>query len=222
MGEIIKRKCTKCKGEIEIDRDNITDVIYYDKKYYHGSCFESHAAQRAASKRGKFADWQEALDRIWELETETKKMLEHFWARDDLNNWLLKNYNITVIPSRFWQIIADLEIGKYKGKQCKPIDVELVYGCWKWGQQKLNGIAKNNKMNHRGPTSDDGRIMYDLSIVVSKIPNYLSHKSKMKMLEVEEKRKTEIVHVNYDNIQKTKTENNNGLDDISDLLDDIF
>jgi hypothetical protein len=44
----------------------------------------------------------------------------------------------------------------------------------------------------------------------------------MKMLQVEEKRESAKTHINYDNVQKTKVENNNGLDDISGLLDDMF
>jgi hypothetical protein len=44
----------------------------------------------------------------------------------------------------------------------------------------------------------------------------------MKMLQAEEKKETAKTHINYDNVQQTKIENNGGLDDISDLLDDIF
>ena len=75
MVNIMTRKCAKCKGEIEIDSTNITDVLKFQDKYYHSKCFEDMATQKAASKRGKPQMWQEALDNIWELESETKKML---------------------------------------------------------------------------------------------------------------------------------------------------
>ena len=222
MSDTILRKCGGCSCAIEINRSDITDVLYYKNKYYHSKCFCEIAEKRSKAKRSTAAEWQEALDNLWELEADTKKMLESAWIKDDLNDWLLNHYNITTVPSRFWQILADLENGIYKRKKCKPVAMETLFGAWKWGQKKLDSISRNNKMNHRGPEGDDARIMYDLSIIISKVPNYLSHKSKMQILQVEEKRESARTHINYDNVQQTKIENNRGLDDISDLLDDIF
>jgi hypothetical protein len=222
MPDTILRKCGGCSNVIEINRNDITDVLYYKNKYYHSKCFCEIAEKRSKAKRSTAAEWQEALDNLWELEADTKKMLESAWIKDDLNEWILNHYNIITIPSRFWQILADLEHGTYKCKKCKPVTMETLLGAWKWGQKKLDSISRNNKMNHKGPTSDDARIMYDLSIIISKVPNYLSHVSKMKMLQTEEKKETAKTHINYDNVQQTKIENNSGLDDISSLLDDIF
>ena len=222
MPDTILRKCGGCSDVIEISRNNITDILYYKNKYYHSKCFCEIAEKRSKAKRSTAVEWQTALDNLWELEADTKKMLEGAWIKDDLNEWLLNHYNITTVPSRFWQIVADIGNGTYKGKRCKSVTMETLLDAWKWGQKKLDSISRNNKMNHKGPASDDARIMYDLSIIISKVPNYLSHKSKMKMLQVEEKRETAKTHINYDNVQKNKIENNSGLDDISSLLDDIF
>ena len=222
MSDIILRKCGGCSDTIEINRNSITDVLYHKNKYYHSKCFCDIAEKRSKAKRNTAVEWQTALDNIWELEADTKKMLESYWIKDDLNEWLLGHYNITTVPPRFWQVLADLEHGEYRGKKCKSVTMETLFGAWKWGQRKLDSIARNNKINHKGPVSDDARVMYDCSIIISKIPNYLSHKSKMKMLQAEEKRETQKTHINYDNVQKTKIENNGSLDDISELLDDIF
>ena len=222
MSSTILRKCGGCSDAIEISRGNVTDVCYYKNKYYHSKCFCEIAKKRSNAKRSTAEEWKTALDNIWELEVDTKKMLESAWIKDDLNDWILNHYNITSVPSRFWQILADLERGIYKGKKCKSVTMETLLETWKWGQKKLDSISRNNKMNHKGPESDDARIMYDLSIIISKIPNYLSHKAKMQMLHVEEKKESTKTRINYDNVQKTKIENNMGLDDISDLLDDIF
>lgn len=222
MPDTILRKCGGCSDVIEIRRNNITDILYYKNKYYHSKCFCDIAEKRSKAKRSTAAEWQTALDNLWELEADTKKMLESAWIKDDLNDWLLNHYNITSVPSRFWQMLADLEHGIYKCKKCKPVTMETLFGTWKWGQRKLDSISRNNKINHKGPTSDDARIMYDLSIIISKVPNYLSHVSKMKMVQAEEKRESAKTHINYNNVQQTKIENNGGLDDISGLLDDIF
>lgn len=220
MAEIITRKCAKCKDVIEIDVDDIRDVIFFNKLYYHKSCFESMAAEKAASKRGKPQMWQDALDNIWELEAETKRMLEHFVAKDELNAHLLENYNITMIPTRFWQVIADLEMGKYKGKRCKPIDIRVLCGCWKWGQRKLNEINQYNKSHNKGPTDDNARLLYDLTILVGKIPNYLAYKEKQKAAE-NEMATTVVLN---DDIDMSKIGQSKQIKrtDISDISDDIF
>lgn len=222
MSDTILRKCGGCSDVIEISRNNIADTLYYKNKYYHSKCFCEIAEKRSKTKRNTATEWQTALDNLWELEADTRKMLESAWIKDDLNEWLLNHYNITTVPSRFWQMLADLERGTYKGKKCKSVTMEVLLGAWKWGQKKLDSISRSNKMNHKGPASDDARIMYDLSIIVSKVPNYLSHKSKMKMLQAEERKETARTHINYDNVQKNKIENDSGIDDISSLLDDIF
>lgn len=178
------------------------------------------ATKKAASKRGKPAQWQKVLDDWWLLENETKSILEHSWAKEDLNNWLIHCYNITVVPGRFWQIVTELEQGKYKSQKCKPIDMATILGAWRWGQKKLNEIDINNKKNHKGPADDNARIMYDLSIIINKIPNYLSHLAKMKALEAETQQMKNVAKINYDNLEKQAS--NNQLDDISDMLDEIF
>ena len=221
MADIIKRKCAKCKGEIEINRDNIVDVVSYQGKYYHSSCFEALATQRAASNRGNPEQWQEALDSILAIEADTKKSLERFWAKDDLNVWLLDNYDIAVVPTYFWQVVADLESGKYKQQRCKPITVERLYKMWIWGQKRLDGINVKNKINRTGPKNDSDRLRYDLAILVSHTEDYKKHIAKVQELEAErQQRQKENIKVDYNKIKSTQRANG-GLDDISDLLDEL-
>ena len=221
MADVIKRKCIRCKGEIIVNRENIKDIVCYQGKYYHTACFELHATQRAASKRGNPEQWQDALDSLWVLEAETKKALERFWAKDDLNAWLLDHYDVAVVPTYFWQVVTDLEIGKYKQQRCKPITVERLYKMWIWGQKHLDGIAEKNKINHTGPKNDVDRLRYDLAILISHTEDYKKHLAKIQSLEAErQQRQKEIVKVDYNKI-KPEQKANSGLDDISDLLDEL-
>lgn len=216
----IIRKCAQCKEVIEINKNNICNVIQFQDKYYHYDCFESMAKEKAQSNRGKPQMWQDALDRIWDIESETKKMLKHFCAKDDLNAWLLDHYDITMIPTRFWQVVADLEMGKYKGKRCKPVDISTLYGCWKWGQRKLNEINQYNKSQNKGPTDDNARLMYDLAILIGKIPNYLAYKEKQKAAKNEMTR-TAVLNDDID-MSKIGQGKQTKRKDISDISDDIF
>lgn len=222
MAETITRKCAKCKGIIEIDVDDIRDVIYFNKLYYHKDCFVNMAQQKATSKRGKPQMWQDALRNVVKLESDTRKMLEHFVARDELNEWLLENYDIVTIPSYFWQLVADLEGGKYKGKRCKPISITLLCSMWKWGQKHLNKIAVDNKNKNKGPNSGNDRLRYDLAILLSHMNDYLKYTTRTKEESVEIATKVENVNkFDYEKIYK-QSKQQEKQDDILDLMNDIF
>lgn len=220
MADVITRKCSKCKGAIEIDRNNITNVIQFQGKYYHLNCFESMATQKASSNRGKPEQWKDVLENIWEIEAETKKQLEHFFAKDDLNVWLLENYDIVAVPSYFWQLVADLESGKYKNKRCKPISIKNLCDCWKWGQINLEKINVNNKMNHKGPKNDMDRLRYDLAILITKYPLFLKHKDKMAAIESVSNIESKQPKIDYSTLSKST--NSDGDNDILDLMDEVF
>ena len=222
VGDIITRKCAKCKNAINIDKHNITGVLQFQDKYYHYDCFEVMATEKAASNRGKPQMWQEALDNIWELEADTKKMLEHYFAKDDLNVWLLSNYDITMIPTRFWQVVADLENGKYKNQRCKPVNITTLCSMWRWGQKHLDKIAANNKNNNKGPSNGNDRLRYDLAILLSHTNDYIKHTTRSKEEALEISTKVESAKkFDYEKIYK-QSKKEEKKDNILDLIDDIF
>lgn len=222
MPNTILRKCGGCSDTIKISRNNISDVTYYKNKYYHSKCFCEIAEKRSKAKRSTATEWQEALDNLWALETDTKKMLEAFWIKDALNEHLLSNYDIAAVPTRFWQIVADLSNGTYKGKRCKSVSMETLLGAWQWGQKRLNGINAKNKTNHMGPANDSDRVMYDLAILIGHIGDYIKYTSMTKEESAEIKSRVQNTNkINYENLrvqQKDKQDDGN----ILDLMDDIF
>lgn len=221
------RKCKCCKGIIKVNPEDIRDIVYFQNFYYHKSCFETTAAAKASSSRGKPKMWKEALDHISEHETEAQKLLGHYIARDRLNDWLLANYDVIAIPKRFWNIIEELGNGVYNKKRCKPVEIDTLYGCWKWGQDKLDKIAMKNKANNKGPKSDDERLLYDLAILLQHINDFIKFKHR-EMAEKEEQEK--IIKsmktqskIDYTSLGKaTNKDVENDIDDMDSLLDKIF
>lgn len=220
MPNIIVRKCKACSKPIEIDMDNIENVVFYKTLYYHKTCFCYLAKNKVESKKGKCEDWQYALDNLSEFEIAAKDRLEYPLIKDNFNEYLLKNYNVVAVPDRLWEVAATLEKGIYKRKKCKPISIKILHEAWVWGQHKLNKINVQNKMNNKGPINDEDRILYDLAVLVAKIPNYLAHKSKIEAMQAEAKKETAINRINYNSMKRTETKQE-GLDDISALLDEF-
>ena len=222
MPNTILRKCSGCSKTIEINRNNIVDILYYKNKYYHSKCFCEIAEKRSKAKISTAAEWQTALDNLCELEADTKKMLESAWIKDDLNAHLLSNYDIAAVPTRFWQIVADLSSGTYKGKHCKPVSMETLLGAWKWGQKRLNSINAKNKTNHKGPKNDADRIVYDLAILIGHVGDYIKYISTTKEESAEIKSRIQTTNkINYENIDTQSKEKQND-SNILDLMDDIF
>lgn len=222
MAETILRKCAACPDPIEIDRNHTSNVVFYKKKYYHSKCFCDLATKRSRAKIKSASEWKNALDNLWEIEADTKKMLDSALTKDELNDWLLAHYDVAVVPSRFWQIVADLERGIYKGKKCKPVSMETLLGAWKWGQRKLDEINKNNKMHHKGPICDTDRINYDLSIIINHVSDYEKFLVKSKVEEANRQEQKNATRINYDNIACRSETEHEGLDDISNLIDEFF
>lgn len=167
------KSCAECGESIELDINTVDGVIKYDKKFYHTWCFCSLCNTKLASKRCKKEKWEQALQDINEIESNTITSLRESIYRDKLNLHLLSNYNIVEVPKRFMMMINELSVGKHRGRMCKPVQIELLFNVWSWGQSNLDKINHNNKKNNKGPTNDSDRLFYDLAILLKKIPDYI-------------------------------------------------
>lgn len=219
-----KRRCAECNEAMSIvDRNNIDKILRFKKQYYHIDCFKEMATRKLSTKKGRINKeiWEDALNNIEDLRLETQKTLEYTLDRDDLNDYLCSTYNISTFPDTFWTMIADLEYGIYKNKKCKPIKMNQLLSLWKWGQKKLDKIALKNEMNHRGPSDNLGRVKYDLSILLTHTGDFEKYQMNIKSQEMERNiNQKETTNIDYNKIKSVS--HNNGLDDISDLLDDLI
>lgn len=178
MGQIT-RKCGHCGNEIVIDTANIKGIIKFKSKFYHRNCFELIVNKRLkSSNKNTKETWTEVFNNIQTIEDETTAMLKDSVMKDELNAYLIDKYNIVSVPKRFWTTLAELSNGVYKNKKCRPVSINTVYDCWCWIQHKLDEINSFNQQNNKGPSDDNGRLIYDFAIVINKIPEYMKNKSK--------------------------------------------
>ena len=217
MTDIMTRKCAKCKGEIEIDVNDIRDVVYFDKSYYHKDCFRELAQQKASNKRCS-AKWQETLsDDLKQVSQNANYIINYCYGRDLLFEHLLNSYDICALSSYIKMALDNVVAGKYKGKS-KPIPYRDLAICWIDGQRALDKIYINNKQIGKD-MSGDQRLIYDLAIVVNRFPKWKNLKVKS------EKAKQELVNmVSFDDIDMSKIGHGKQekKKDISDISDDIF
>ena len=217
MGEIITRKCAKCKSVIEIDVDDIKDVVYFENLYYHKSCFEDLATLKASNKRCS-PKWKGALDDgLRQVQKDANYIINYCYGRDLLFEHLLHNYDVCVISSYIQMTVDKVVRGNYKGKS-KPIPYREFAQCWIDGQSTLNKIYTNNKQVGKNMGGDQ-RLIYDLAVVVNRFPKWKNAKIKL------EKEKQEFINsVKFDDIDMSKIGQGKQVKrtDISDISDDIF
>ena len=214
-----KYKCAHCKNIIEVHINNIDGMLSFKEKYYHTTCFEEMATKKANSNRGKPEMWRDALCNLQYLKMEAEEKIKHSFAQDNLNEWLLSHYNITKVPTSFWQRLADLERGIYQSKRCKPISMETLLNAWQWGQANLDKIHTNNRTRSKGPTDDNARLIYDLAIIVGKVPMFLAYKAKNEAVSRELVKNSAVQEVDMSKIGQKKQEKK---ESISNIFDDLY
>lgn len=215
------RKCGTCGKDIIVSRQNLDNIAFYQGYHHHVGCLVSKAEKGIESGK-RVANWEKLLNKIPELQAESKRRLEYTIIQDEFNDYLLMHYDVTAVSNRFWNIVSDLGLGSYKHKKCNPIDMETIMGTWKWGQKHLDKIAANNKAKHKGPSNDEQRLNYDLAIVVQHVGDYKKHitstKEEAAMVEERIEKQSKI---NYENLYKQSTSQAHS-NSILDLMNEIF
>lgn len=216
----MQRKCAHCKEIIEIDVDNVQGIAYFKSQYYHSQCLLDIAKERKQKKRHA-TYWDTMENDIYKYENAAKNTVMLVVSRDKLNEHILMHYNVVTVPDRLWEVLSEISNGRYKHKKCRPTNIEDIYKTWVWGQHKLDETAVYNKTNNKGPKNDSERILYDLAIVVGKVPAYLKFKAKQ-IANANELAKVAITideDVDIVKIAKPKKEKKKV---ISDLFDDLY
>lgn len=216
----VNKVCAVCGKSIEIDINNICGVAKLQNKYYHPDCLSDLAAKRI-QRKSHAECWDYAHEHLSACEKDAREAIYRRYWQDKLNDHLLKHYDVVVIPSRFWEVVADLGKGVWRGKRCRAVPLDVLCGCWIWGQRTLDDINRKNKSMHKGPETDEERVRYDLAIVLQHIGDYERAKAKA---ESEKNEAIENAATGYDEVDmtrvgKTPTKIKR---DLSDIANDIL
>jgi hypothetical protein len=217
----IKRVCGLCKEIFYINRNNINEAIYYDKKTYHSKCFVDICGRRAAGKSKIAPKWEWVLENMETIKNESMERFKTSLDKEDVYRFILDTYDLTVIPTTVWQKMSDIYAGTFKGMSI-GIPPEHLLDMWKRKINTLNAIAAKNSAN--GKVMDSGqRLNYDLSVLVNKYDGYLKWLERQKILRAEQamnkNKNTVSESIGYDIIKNNQSIDK---DDILDLVDDIF
>jgi len=217
MGCTLIKKCAICGKEMVISKNDI-DMICFKGKNYHIECFKSMCNGRVLKHDRYSLIYAEALNDFASLKKETNKKILGRLIQDELNVYLLSNYNIAAFTSRFWEMIHDIQNGTYKQQKCNPVDLQILLDMWKDGQKYLNSIDSKNKQ--RGKHIDgEERVKYDLAILMSNYGKYVNKRNKDMAATITMSQESTTDKINYQALAKSGNYDNV---DIASIVDDIF
>ncbi len=199
----MERICAICGGTVVIDKDNSNRAIQYKKKFYHFDCFGDMCDQKIANKRKDVSStWAEIKANIEELVAETTKEQKLQVAKDELNRWLLVQYDISLLNTRMYMKLNDIYNGTFKGLAYPIGPVELSEE-WQYYWSELCAIRRNKGI------VGEGAINYDLTVLLSRNAEYRKIKEKERVAFVQQMEdvSTENIGVTLPSEQNIKRQN---------------
>jgi hypothetical protein len=219
MAESIVRACKHCGKAICIERGNVHGILKFEDRYFHNDCFIAYVQKKLSGKKPR-ARWKEELNNISEYENDAREAVEFWFTRDDIYRHILEHYDVVKVESPIFSRIDAVITGTY-GRRSKPIDYVDFVECWRYGQSKLDEIARKNRAAGKNITGE-ARVNYDLAVVVKKFPQWKKWQEKLKAERIEtERAKKEAIHIDYDNMYRKEVKPD-GIGDLSSILDEFF
>lgn len=218
----VKRKCACCKDSVCISNNNISEVIYYDKKTYHSKCFLSICEKGIKSNRQDvLAKWTKAFNNMAEIKNQSYSHFIQAITKEEIFEFIKETYSVSIVPSPVWHKLASIYDGTFKGMS-EGIPPEHLLDMWRRKIKMLNDIAHNNQLKGKKMTGQQ-RINYDLSVLINKYDSYLGWLERQKILasqnNVVDNDISMTKYIGQNAKQHLKQPSKN---DISDLVNDIF
>ena len=182
----MERKCAVCGETFIIDENNSIKAIQYKKKFYHFDCFNDMCDKKITnSRKDVAANWAQIKNTISELVEETTQCQKILVHKDNLYQWLFKQYGISFLSTRMYMKFDDIYNGALKGLAYAIGPQELLTE-WQYYWNELCDIRRNKNLT--GETA----LNYDLAVVLGKNAEYRKIKEKERVArEVREQQKEE-------------------------------
>lgn len=218
----MERKCKECGKIINVNRDNLDTIIRFDNSCYHYDCF-FNACKRKSRKSNASTKWLEALASIESIQKETYIFLNREICKQEIFEFIIKNYDIKVVPKNIFTKLEDIYNGRFKGLAC-CIPPEDILDMWNRKMDYLNKVrAKNITLGKNMDVAQ--QVSYDISVLINKYDSYLKWKEQNKIIEQEVNKvhKDILKAVDLDKLSKiAQNQEKEDEDDIDSLLEELF
>jgi hypothetical protein len=224
----ILRKCGYCDYDsngrsLGMDKKSVNletdDFLRYKNKFYHTICFI-----QLLKKKGKLNEI-EIDNLVKETKKENQIEIQLIIDKDKLTFWIYENYNITVLPSSFFNKLDEINNGSYKGLST-GINNDDILNIFKKMKLYLDKNAEKLKNKGKGFKSITERINYDLSVVINNYDKYKGWKKEQESQTFKENEQDSYVENkrlfnNKIRSQNKKITDSNEIDIVS-IIDELF
>jgi hypothetical protein len=196
------RKCRYCDTEEKTINLEENRYVKNNNEYYHYDCY----IQKLINKKDPYTLKEAEIEtaRLWNetQKSEVQVKIKNNYDKNKLINYLIKLYGFQSskeIPNHFFIQISNINNGKHS-KISEPISCADLYYIYRKLTSYLNKLAYNKKI------PNERRIFWDLSIILSKYPEY--KKWKLSKLEEDEEIKR-IIELHKTSNNKINSKENN-------------
>ena len=239
--KLIKKKCYQCKKDIIYGSDYKDKGVYYDKHFYHDDCFTKWCTElKNITPKRKFAlenksmfeqEYTKTMDgflksrlsnkkTIEELNYDAVKTIQRIRDESDFNSYIKETYNLNLLSTEIWKRLDSVYKGTYKNLD-KPIPVEHLSYMWKEKQNTLNKIYRNN-ISKGKDFSNEGRVLYDLAVIVKQYDKFLEWLDKQRLKEADDVKTNDNINLVTNLASKMVKNKSNEINDLSKTLDEVF
>lgn len=189
----MKRICAICGDTIIIDENNADKAIKYKNKFYHFKCFNNLCNEKMANKRSNVvANWTTIKNSIDELVEATTKEQKLLVCKDNLYQWLFRQYRISFLSAWMYTKFDEIYNGTFKGLAYAIDPIEL-FDEWQYYWNELCSIRKNKGI------VGEGAINYDLAVLLGKNAEYREIKEKERVaMEIIKQQEIEEVKIDVE------------------------
>ena len=212
------RKCSICKGLIDLNDTNEDFFITPNNKANHTHCYINQQTTKK-TKPKTIDECKKYIDECRQLYVDVEKKTN---IKTELYEFLFDMYGISYFPKYFYIKMDSIYKGTMKNLS-RPVPPEDLLDMWVQKKNYLDKVAEQNRKKGNEILGVN-RVNYDLAILLTKYDSYLKWKEQQKIAiaEFDESKKRSIDKIEYTDVARPKrVSNTDNKVDINSMLDEI-